>query len=179
MLAVHARYRGRETRRADLVRRSGEALSTMEGVAGFESLGAEDIRSDLASPEALCNVEMALLSDGAWAIGVGVAAEGYAGAAATAALGTGGRAGTVKISSRLLREEIAAVFLLIAHVLSKRSLAGREATSLMRAGFNQNEAAAELGISKQAMSQRLHAAGGHAELAGWRLAVNLISMADR
>ncbi|MDO5454137.1 MAG: MarR family transcriptional regulator [Corynebacterium sp.] len=179
MLAVHARYRGRETRRADLVRRSGEALSTMSGVAGFESLGVEDIRSDIDSAEALCNVVMALLSDGAWAIGVGVAEEGWASEAATHALGAGGRAGTVKVSSRLLKEEIAAVFLLIAHVLSKRSVEGREATSLMRAGFNQNEAAAELGISKQAMSQRLHAAGWQAELSGWRLAVNLISMADR
>ena len=62
--------------------------------------------------------------------------------------------------------------------LSKRTFEGREATSLVRSGLNQNEAAAELGISKQAMSQRLQAAGWQAESAGWRLAVNLLARAE-
>ena len=43
--------------------------------------------------------------------------------------------------------------------------------------MNQNEAAATLGISKQAMSQRLQAAGWPAEQAGWQLALNLITRA--
>ena len=47
----------------------------------------------------------------------------------------------------------------------------------MRSGLNQNQAAEQLGISKQAMSQRLQAAGWHAEQAGWQLAVNLINRA--
>ena len=32
MLAVHARYRGRSVRRAELVQRSASALSTLSGV---------------------------------------------------------------------------------------------------------------------------------------------------
>ncbi len=32
MLAVHARYRGRSVRRAELVQRSASALSTLDGV---------------------------------------------------------------------------------------------------------------------------------------------------
>ena len=49
----------------------------------------------------------------------------------------------------------------------------------MRGGLNQNEAAEELGISKQAMSQRLQAAGWAAETAGCQLAVNLIEKSNK
>ena len=38
MIAVHARYRGREKARAAVVERSAEALSGLPGVAGFEVL---------------------------------------------------------------------------------------------------------------------------------------------
>lgn len=48
----------------------------------------------------------------------------------------------------------------------------------MRRGMNQNEAARQLGISKQALSQRLQAAGWQAEQAGWQLALNLMTQAD-
>ena len=75
-------------------------------------------------------------------------------------------------------EDIGAVFALIAQVLHKRTLEGREATALVRRGMNQNEAAKQLGISKQALSQRLQAAGWQAEQAGWQLALNLITRAD-
>lgn len=49
----------------------------------------------------------------------------------------------------------------------------------MRAGWTQVEAAAELGVSKQAINQRLQAAGWHAEEAGWSLAVHLLQRAAR
>ena len=73
MIAVHARYRGREKARATVVERSAEALSSLPGVAGFEVLGVEDIRSQVADAEAALNLIMALLSDGNWAIGLGIA----------------------------------------------------------------------------------------------------------
>ena len=75
--------------------------------------------------------------------------------------------------------DIAAAFALLGFVLSKRTMEGREATSLVRGGLNQNEAAEELGISKQAMSQRLQAAGWAAETAGCQLAVNLIKRSNK
>ena len=184
MLAIHARYRGREKRRAELVRRSAEALSTLEGVTGFEILGVEDIRSTVTDAETMANVVMALLSDGSWAIGIGVDEPESAEESATVALGTGGRAGIVKVRARspqvgTLGQDISSAFLLLSHVLAKRTPEGREATSLVRSGLNQNEAAAELGISKQAMSQRLQAAGWQAEQAGWQLVINLLSLAER
>lgn len=187
MLAVHARYRGREARRALLVRRSAEALSTLQGVGEFQVLGVEDICAVVDSPEALCDTVMALLSDGSWAIGIGLVPgtgdEQLARDTATGSLRGGARAATVKVASlpkgkSTLAEDIAAVFALMGHVLGKRTLEGREATSLVRSGLNQNEAAEELGISKQAMSQRLQAAGWQAETAGWSLAVNLLTRAE-
>lgn len=186
MIAVHAKYRGREKARATVVERSAEALSSLPGVAGFEVLGVEDIRSTVADAEAALNLIMALLSDGNWAIGLGIAdgtgrsAPSDASTTATAAVGT--RAGQVRVivdrqNATTEAADIAATFALMSHVLHKRTYEGREATSLVRRGMNQNEAAATLGISKQAMSQRLQAAGWPAEQAGWQLALNLITRA--
>lgn len=186
MIAVHSRYRGREKARATVVERSAEALSSLPGVAGFEVLGVEDIRSQVADAEAALNLIMALLSDGNWAIGLGIAdgsgrsAPSDASTTATAAVGT--RAGQVRVivdrqNATTEAADIAATFALMSHVLHKRTYEGREATSLVRRGMNQNEAAATLGISKQAMSQRLQAAGWPAEQAGWQLALNLITRA--
>ena len=185
MIAVHARYRGRDTRRAQLVKRSAEALSTLDGVGSFDVVGVEDIRAHVDGAEAACMLIMALLSDGDWAIGLGITAESSAVSpavyAATEAVGN--RPGTVSVvveagsADATGADDIAAAFALLSHVLAKRTLEGREATSLVRSGLNQNEAAEELGISKQAMSQRLQAAGWQAEQAGWQLAVNLINRA--
>ena len=83
------------------------------------------------------------------------------------------------MSSTELASDISAAFSLIGHVLTRRTQEGREATALMRQGYTQNDAATELGISKQAMSQRLVAAGWQAEQAGWDLAVHLLTRAER
>lgn len=78
----------------------------------------------------------------------------------------------------LVAEDIAAAFTLLAQVLSRRTKEGREATALLRAGHLQSEAAAMVGITKQAMSQRLAAAGWQAEQAGWNLAVHMLARID-
>lgn len=197
MWALHARYRGRDIRRAELVRRFAEALSTLEGAGEFELLGVEDIRAYVTSPTTACDVVMALLAAGDWAIGIGVvptvnqpdpddeAQIELAKKNATDALRPTARAGAVKVRIVGAKRDdarafnISASFTLMSQVLAKRSFEGREATSLMRSGLNQNEAAEELGISKQAMSQRLQAAGWQAEQAGWQLAVNLIDHAAK
>lgn len=181
MLAIHARFRGRNARRADYVARSMAALSRVPEVRPFERVGTEDIRAEVNTPAALCNVALALLSDAAWALGIAVTdADHSARGEATDALGAATRPGVVR--ARVIPdptgqagENIAAAFLLLGQVLAKRSLEGRQATALMRAGMTQNEAAAELGITKQAMSQRLFAAGWAAENAGCQLAENLIT----
>ena len=194
MLAVHARYRGRAVRRAELVERSAAALSTLDGVGEFEFLGVEDICAKVDTATAVCEVAMALLADGSWAISIGISHDDakktatrglkpsarpgqvYATIAPAIATGTGSKA--AKDKAKKDASNIVAAFALLSFVLGKRTAEGREATSLVRSGFNQNEAAEELGISKQAMSQRLQAAGWAAEGAGWQLAVNLIAAAN-
>lgn len=188
MIGVHGKYRGREKARAAFVERSAEALASLPGVGAVSVTGVEDIETTVEDPEDALNVIMALLSDGSWAIGIGVA-PGVDDAADTAAArasakAVGVKAGQVKVvvdkqTPSTDAADIAAAFALMAHVLHKRTYEGREATSLVRRGMNQNEAAAELGISKQAMSQRLQAAGWPAEQAGWQLALNLLTRAVR
>ncbi|CCI83555.1 hypothetical protein [Corynebacterium otitidis] len=185
MLAIHARYRGTATRRAALVEESAKALSRMPGVGRFEELGVEDRRAPVESPEALCDVVMALIADGEWALGIGIApGDADATGLATASLPERARAGHVgcQVSpavdkSATKASNIAAAFALLSHVLNRRSPEGREATSLVRRGYTQTEAAEALGVSKQAVSQRLAAAGWRAEAAGWQLAVNLVTEA--
>lgn len=176
MIAVHGRYRGREKGRAELVRRSADALSTLPGVARFEILGIEDIRTHVKSPEIALNLIMAFLSDGDWAIGLGIAPQREALHLATRAVPSKAAKVGVQVatSSTTAADDITAVFALLSHVLQKRTFEGREATALVRSGLNQNEAAQHLGVSKQAMSQRLQAAGWQAEKAGWKLALNLV-----
>lgn len=186
MICVYARYRGREKARAQLVERSAEALASLPGVAAVGVSGIDEITASVTQPEDALNMIMALLSDGQWAIGVGVAsgtddaADDNAAQAAERAAGS--RAGQVHAQvvaseSSTAAADLTAVFALLAYVLHKRTMEGREATSLVRRGLTQNEAASELGISKQAMSQRLQAAGWPAERAGWQLALNLLTRA--
>ena len=77
-----------------------------------------------------------------------------------------------------IAEDVAAAFTLIAHVLARRTKEGREATALLRSGYSQSEAAEVVGISTQAMSQRLASAGWQAEQAGWNLAVHMLARVD-
>ncbi|MDK6508600.1 hypothetical protein QP146_24620, partial [Escherichia coli] len=92
---VHARYRGREKGRAAFVESSAHALSTLPGVSPFEVIGVEDIRTTVDGPETALNLIMALLSDGNWAVGLGITRRRRAEFAATEAVGT--RAAQVKV----------------------------------------------------------------------------------
>lgn len=186
MFAVSARYRGRSIRRAELVTASAEALSGLPGIGTVSVEGIEDISSIPDDAEGTTTLVMALLSAGEWAVSIGIAPDSEeALTAAHGALSRGGRAGAVHVRIRSddpaaasWSGDIAAAFALLSHVISRRSPEGREAAAFLRAGFTQVEAAKELGVSKQAVNQRLAAAGWQAEEAGWSLAVNLLSRAN-
>jgi|GEM_PF-5965779 len=62
-------------------------------------------------------------------------------------------------------------------IVTRRSVPGHTAVGLMDRLGSQTEAAAVLGITRQAMSQRLRAAGWQSELAGRRLAERLLRVA--
>lgn len=199
MMILYARYRGDTRQRAQLVRASAQALSKLEGIGPFEVTGVEEIRAQAHTPEGLCDAVMALLADGQWALGLvlGVDAQpqviqdrraGHPGfprgySATMCPIAARARPGSIAVRVGARRDarshevNIAGALTLLHHVFSRRTVEGREATALVRAGLTQSEAAAELGVSKQAISQRLQAAGWAAEKAGWALAVNLLSAA--
>lgn len=65
-----------------------------------------------------------------------------------------------------------------AAIVAGRSEAGWEAVDLMSTGMTQTEAAERLGISKQAVSQRLRAAGWEAQRSTTPLMLRLLSELD-
>ncbi|MGV8871969.1 MAG: hypothetical protein ACOH2Q_05560 [Rhodococcus sp. (in: high G+C Gram-positive bacteria)] len=67
---------------------------------------------------------------------------------------------------------------LVALLVNRRSDHGREAVALMAGGLSQTDAAEQLKISKQAMSQRLSVAGWHIENAGRTLVARLLDAAN-
>ena len=67
---------------------------------------------------------------------------------------------------------------LVAALLQRRTDRGVEAAALARQGLTQLEVARQLGVSKQAVSQRLQAADWHLEAPGRELATYLLSEAD-
>ena len=75
--------------------------------------------------------------------------------------------------------DVEAVLRLIAAVRRRRSEPGWEAVDLISAGRTQSEAAERLGISRQAVGQRLQAAAWTAEEAVRPTLVRLLARADR
>ncbi|HIW96575.1 MAG TPA: DNA-binding protein [Candidatus Corynebacterium gallistercoris] len=206
MFAIHASYRGRSKRRAEYVRSVADALAASAAVDAVELKGVEDFVCLTTGAEQAGGLVLSLLQAGDFAIGIGATigsaqlalqddedeSSGEAMAAATRAVKATHKAGTVAVriekagpggvlapgKAAEITEDIHAAFTLLAHVLARRTKEGREATALMRAGYLQSEAAAEVGISKQAMSQRLAAAGWYAEQAGWGLAIRMLARVD-
>lgn len=206
MFAIHASYRGRSKRRAEYVTNVANALAASAAVAAVEIKGVEDFVCLTQGAEQAGGLVLSLLQAGDFAIGIGTSVAGTqlaihndedesaaeAMEAATRAVKDTHKAGSVAVriekagpggvlapgKAAEITEDIHAAFTLLAHVLARRTKEGREATALMRAGYLQSEAAAEVGISKQAMSQRLGAAGWYAEQAGWGLAIRMLARVD-
>jgi hypothetical protein len=200
MFAIHATYRGHSRRRGDYVREIAEALAGSRAVTDVSILTPEEFALTAPDADSATTVVLNLLQAGDFAVGIGAVlpdpddedadpAPDHLTAAAERALVGNRRPGVV--SARIeqpgpggvqapghavdVADDIAAAFTLIAHLLSRRTAEGREATALMRQGYLQTEAAEMVGISKQAMSQRLAAAGWQAEQAGWTLAVHMLA----
>lgn len=198
MFAVHAVYQGRSRRRADYIREVAEALASTSAVTDLRVYGSEGFAALSPDADGATTVVLNLLQAGDFSVGIG-AVLGDAGdedlefieqlyGGASRAFAARHRAGSV--STRIespgpggvrapgvpveVAEDVTAAFTLLAHMLSRRTAEGREATALMRQGHLQTEAAELVGISKQAMSQRLSAAGWQAEQAGWTLAVHML-----
>ncbi|RVW08863.1 hypothetical protein EGT67_15265 [Prescottella agglutinans] len=160
----------------------------------FERTAGDEVQAVADDPATVVDLVLDLVRRGHWSIGVGVgvveeplpaqtrAGRGPAFEAARVAVERAKKAPaavTVEAEDPDAAQDADTALSLVALLVARRSPQGQAAVDLMQRGLTQAEAAAELGISKQAVSQRLSAAGWQAEVAGRRLATRLLGRADR
>ncbi|MGF7120787.1 hypothetical protein AB4Z09_07280 [Rhodococcus sp. TAF43] len=160
----------------------------------FERTAGDEVQAVDDDAAAVVDLVLDLVRRGHWSIGIGIgiveeplptqtrAGRGPAFEAARVAVERAKKAPggvAVEAADPDAAADADAALTLVALLVSRRSPQGHAAVSLMERGLTQAEAAAALGISKQAVSQRLTAAGWQAEVAGRRLTERLLRKADR
>jgi hypothetical protein len=159
-------------RSADRVPGVLAALSAVPTVLRFERTAGDEVQGVLDDPAAVVDVVRRLVRDGGWSIGIG------AGPVQTPLPGsTRAGAGPAFISARTAVEaakrrpvrlavrgaaadpaaDAQAVLTAVAALVERRSDQAWEAIALVEAGRTQAQAATELGITRQAVGQRLAA----------------------
>ncbi|WP_040339612.1 hypothetical protein [Candidatus Blastococcus massiliensis] len=154
---------------ADVLRRLEGTVPTL---LGFERTAGDEFQGVLAEPDVVVEVVLGLLREGAWSIGVGAgpvqtplppstrAGSGPAFLSARRAVDAAKqRPARVAVRGAAPADagDAQAVLSALAVVVERRSEQAWEAIGLVEAGRTQAEAAAELGISRQAVGQRLAA----------------------
>lgn len=189
VLTIDQRRSRRDIDRVDAVL---EVLADCATVRPFERTAGDEIQGVVAAPDVVVEVAIALIEDGHWSVGIGVgpvdvplpavtrAGRGVAFEAARAAVTRAkSTAGGVAIEGpRPAADDAETVLALLAFVVSRRTEEGRAAVELMRLGSTQAVVADRLGISKQAVSQRLSVAGWGVETKARDLAARLLGEAD-
>jgi hypothetical protein len=169
----------------DLARRT-DLLRTFERTAGDEVQGVLD------RPEPVVELTLVLAPYREWSVGIGVGdvveplpestragsgpAFSNARAAVTAAKNRATGLAVVGPEAVTARRAQTALDL-VAAMLQRRTALGVEAVDLARQRYSQVQIAERLGVSKQAISQRLQAADWHLEAPGRELAAYLLSEA--
>ena len=170
MLTVDQRASRRGPDRvADMLPRLNDTVPT---VLGFERTAGDEFQGVLAAAEDVVDVVLDLVRSGGWSIGVGAGAiqsplpSSTRAAAGPAFLSARRAVDAAKTRSTRLAVRGAvpadagdaqAVLTALAVVIQRRSDQAWEAISLVGAGRTQADAAAELGITRQAVGQRLAA----------------------
>jgi hypothetical protein len=154
---------------ADVLRRLERSVPVM---LAFERTAGDEFQGVLERPDVVVGVVLDLLREGAWSVGVGAgpvqtplpsstrAAAGDAFLGARRAVEAAKQRSThvaVRGAAAPDAEDAQAVLGALAVVVERRSPQAWEAIALVEDGRTQAEAAAELGISRQAVGQRLSA----------------------
>ncbi|WP_064438822.1 hypothetical protein [Hoyosella altamirensis] len=191
VMTVDQRHSRRDIDRVDAVLTE---LNQKVLVRPFERTAGDELQGVIDGADAAVEAALGLIRDGHWSIGIGIgtvreplpqatrAGHGPAFEAARDAVtraknSLAGIAVTGPVPETAARAETALALLGI--LVSRRSQQGHEAVALMAQGMTQAEAAAQLGVSKQAVSQRLAAAAWHVERPARDLARYLLEVADR
>lgn len=159
-------------RSADRVPGALSALARVPAVLRFERTAGDEFQGVLADPVVVVGVVLDLVRTGGWSIGVGAgpvstplpgstrAATGPAFVSARAAVEAAKRRPSriaVRGAVSTPAGDAQAVLTALAVLVDRRSQQAWEAIELVEAGRTQAEAAAELGVTRQAVGQRLAA----------------------
>lgn len=154
---------------ADVLRRLEGSVSAL---LAFERTAGDEFQGVLSRPEDVVDVALDLLREGTWSVGIGAgpvqaplpsstrAAAGPAFLSARRAVDAAKRRSVhiaVRGATAPDAEDAQAVLTALAVVVERRSAQAWEAIGLVESGRTQAEAAASLGISRQAVGQRLAA----------------------
>ncbi|MBD5787540.1 hypothetical protein IF650_15315 [Cellulosimicrobium terreum] len=191
---------GHPDRVPGLLSHLGDLLDTLPGVVvAFDRTVGDEVQAVLDDPATVLDVVLDLLRDGGWSVGVGIgtvdeplptvsreasgdafvrardAVEQAKSRTATApvAVRGGGQGGAARAA------EAEALLRLLAAVAARRTAHGWQAVdTLARVGGTQKDVARELGISEQAVSQRLRSALWPEEAAVRPVVERLLGEAD-
>jgi hypothetical protein len=171
----------------------------------FERTAGDEIQGVADTPDVVVRIVDALLRDGRWRIGIGIgpveeplprttrAGRGAAFRAARSAIeaahpaagqlavrhGSGSGISPAEDEARRRHTGYAeSALLLYSHLLRGRTQQGWQVVDLLAEGLAQSQAAARLGVSASAVSQRVRRAAWHEQQAGARLVVHHLSAAD-
>lgn len=169
-------------------------LSAVRTRRGFERTAGDEIQGVPTSGEAAVDATLALVRDGRWRVGIGVgpveeplpqmtrAGRGPAFTNARAAVEAAKRHHlhlAVRGVDPQSAQDAEAVLALLAAVVARRSDLAWQAIDLLEGGLTMAEAADRLGVTRQAISQRVAAALWQEDVAGRGAAARLLTSADQ
>lgn len=171
-----------------------ERLAQYPATCAFERTAGDEFQGVFDDPLSAADAILDLVRDGHWSIGVGIgpverplptstrAGRGPAFVLAREAVGAAKRAPqhiAVRAVDRVAGEDAAALLELLSAVIRARTPQAWQAIDLVEPGRPQTVAAAKLGISRQAVGQRLAAAHWREEQSARPALRRLLQRADR
>ncbi|NMD54283.1 MULTISPECIES: hypothetical protein [Tsukamurella] len=192
MIVITADQQG-SRRDEDRVDDARTLLDSLRWVRPPDRTAGDELQCVTDDAAVAVDAALALLSDGHWSVGIGAgtvevplpketrAGRGAAFEAAREAVEAAkGVAVPVQVrgTDRGASARAEAILSVLGLIVGRRSREGREVTALLHTGMTITAAAAQLGVSRQAASQRAAAAGWSVEPAGRALAVELLAEAD-
>ncbi len=178
----------------DLLARLAASVPAGAVVRPFERTAGDEVQAVLRDPGQVVAIILDLVRKGNWSVGTGVGPVNEPLPASTRA-GSGpaferARQAVERAKSHPSHAVVVAgdaaaaraaqtVIDLLASLVQRRSDAGWEAVDLRATGLTQSEVADRLGVTKQAVSQRLLTATWEPEVAGRELAAQLLAAAEQ
>lgn len=177
----------------DMLGRLADALPAAAIVRPFERTAGDELQGLLAGADHAVRTALTLVRDGSWSVGLGLGPVREPIPASVRA--TTGPA-FVHAREAVLRAKSSprhvavcgpdsqaagdaeALLALLAAIVQRRSRLGWEVADLVATGITQQEAAARLGVSPQAVSQRLHAGLWQEQRRAEPVAARLLEAAD-